>query len=280
IVRDPRDVVVSNYHWEMKKRSMRDAYPIEKFVDGWMEPVYWVRVGSWGDHVTSWLSTRQGHDGFLLLRYEDLLTDPTRELAKVARILGLEPEPERLARAVELSSADRMRKLEKEQGGKWVETRNTRQDKQFVRQASSGGWRATLPAECVARIEREWGPRMKSWFRIWVLGRARFQPCRSRPGKMRALAPEGTCLPGGRAFIKPAQVFSIGFSNQKLRGKPSPSARVMWNARQFSANGCRASAYFLDAAKIKLDGPLKKPQHSSARPHARWLWLETMRSTF
>src|ERR1035438_5939029 len=46
--------------------------------------------------------------------YEDLLTDPTRELAKVARILGLEPEPERLARAVELSSADRMRKLEKE----------------------------------------------------------------------------------------------------------------------------------------------------------------------
>jgi hypothetical protein len=162
IVRDPRDVVVSNYHWEMKKRSMRDAHPIENFVDEWMEPVYWVRVGSWGDHVTSWLSTRQGHDGFLLLRYEDLLADPTRELAKVARILGLEPVPERLARAVELSSADRMRKLEKEQGGMWVETRNTRQDKQFVRQASSGGWRTTLPAECVSRIETEWGPLMKS----------------------------------------------------------------------------------------------------------------------
>ena len=162
IVRDPRDVVVSNYHWEMKKQSMRDAYPIEKFVDEWMEPVYWVRVGSWGDHVTSWVSTRQGHDGFLLLRYEDLLADPTRELAKVARILGLESAPERLARAVELSSADRMRKLEKEQGSKWVETRNTRQDKQFVRQAASGGWRATLPAECVSRIETEWGPLMKS----------------------------------------------------------------------------------------------------------------------
>jgi hypothetical protein len=162
IVRDPRDVVVSNYHWEMKKRSMRDAYPIEKFVEGWMEPVYWVRVGSWGDHVTSWLSTRQGHENFLLLRYEDLLADPTRELAKVARLLGIEPAPERLARAVELSSADRMRKLEKEQGGKWVETRNTRQDKQFVRQAASGGWRATLPAACVSRIETTWGPLMKT----------------------------------------------------------------------------------------------------------------------
>src|ERR1035437_957270 len=48
---------------------------------------------------------------------------------------------------------------------------------------------------------------IKSWFRIWVLGRARLQPCRSRPGKMRALAPEGSCLPGWRAFIKPAQLF-------------------------------------------------------------------------
>src|ERR1019366_3156710 len=25
---------------------------------------------------------------------------------------------------------------------------------------------------------------IKSWFRIWVLGRARFQPCRSRPGNV------------------------------------------------------------------------------------------------
>jgi hypothetical protein len=55
-----------------------------------------------------------------------------------------------------------MRKLEKEQGGKWVETRNTRQDKQFVRQAASGGWRATLPAACVSRIETTWGPLMKT----------------------------------------------------------------------------------------------------------------------
>ena len=77
IVRDPRDVAVSNYHWEMKKRSMGDAYPIEKFVPRWMasEFSYLARLGSWGDHVTSWLSTREGHRGFLLLRYEDLIAD-------------------------------------------------------------------------------------------------------------------------------------------------------------------------------------------------------------
>src|SRR6267154_4705553 len=52
VVRDPRDVAVSNYHWEMKQRSMGDSYPIVTFVTRWMQPVYWDRLGSWRDHVT------------------------------------------------------------------------------------------------------------------------------------------------------------------------------------------------------------------------------------
>src|SRR5215472_3172393 len=107
IVRDPRDVAVSNYHWEMKQRSMGEAYPIEKFIPRWVEPIYWARLGSWGEHVTSWLSTRQGKDNFLLLRYEDLLENPPRELAKVCKLFAFEPAPERLARAADLSAADR-----------------------------------------------------------------------------------------------------------------------------------------------------------------------------
>src|ERR1700736_5647469 len=69
IVRDPRDVAVSNYHWELKLRSVKEGYPIEDFVPRWMAPEFWPRIGSWGDHVGSWLATRQGKEGFLLLRY-------------------------------------------------------------------------------------------------------------------------------------------------------------------------------------------------------------------
>jgi len=157
IVRDPRDVAVSNFHWEMKQRSMADNYPMEEFVLRWMEPVYWPRLGNWGDHVTSWLSTRRGKDGFLLLRYEDLLSDPVRELAKVADLLGMQPTPERLARAADLSSAEQMQRMEKDQGGKWVQTRYTRQDKRFVRKASKGDWRSFLPTESISLIETAWG---------------------------------------------------------------------------------------------------------------------------
>lgn len=162
VVRDPRDVALSNYHWEMKQRSMGDSYPIGEFVPQFMEPLFWPRLGSWADHVTSWLSTRQGKEGFLLLRYEDMLANPEQELGKVARLLGVDPTPERLRRATELSSADRMRKLEKTQGDRWVQTRDTRQDKQFVRKASAGGWREILPLQSVQMIESEWGDIMKA----------------------------------------------------------------------------------------------------------------------
>jgi estrone sulfotransferase len=162
IVRDPRDVAVSNYHWELKLRSVRDGFPIEDFVPRWMEPQFWPRIGSWGDHVTSWLSTRQGNKGFLLLRYEDLKQDPQRALAQVAGFLGIDASRERLNRAVDLSSAENMRKLEKQESAQWVATTLTRQDKPFVRNATSGGWKAVLPEQTVAYIEKSWGHLMRN----------------------------------------------------------------------------------------------------------------------
>jgi hypothetical protein len=161
LVRDPRDVAISNYHWEMKKGSFPESFSMEEFVPRWMESFYWPRLGCWGDHITSWLSTREGHPGFVVIRYEDLLADPTRELAKIARLLKIDPTPERLSRAVENSSADRMRQMESSQAGKWVQTKYTRQDKPFVRKASSGGWQAVLPAPSVKLIEATWGHLMQ-----------------------------------------------------------------------------------------------------------------------
>jgi Sulfotransferase domain len=161
VVRDPRDVAVSNYHWEMKLRSVREGYPIEEFVPRWMEPQFWLRIGSWSEHVQSWMSTRQDNKNFLLLRYEDLKQDPQRELTRVAHFLGVAATSERLNRAVDLSSAAHMRKLESTQGKKWVATTRTRQDKPFVRDATSGGWRAVLPEKTVAYMETHWGHLMQ-----------------------------------------------------------------------------------------------------------------------
>src|SRR5919204_3004579 len=81
VVRDPRDVAISQYYFHRKRRLIDDAYSIERFVirfvAGETSP-----YASWGENVAGWLATRYNTPGFLLLRYEDMLADTARELAK------------------------------------------------------------------------------------------------------------------------------------------------------------------------------------------------------
>ena len=103
VVRDPRDVAVSLYHFQRKRRVIEDKYPIESFITRFLagENVRPDRMGSWAENVTSWLAVRQNSPGFLLLRYEDLLENPERELAEVASFLGIKASPERIAKTVD-----------------------------------------------------------------------------------------------------------------------------------------------------------------------------------
>lgn len=112
IVRDPRDVVLSQYHYHRKIRKLDDESPLEQFVTRFLAGETCPH-GSWGQNVATWMYTSEESPRFLLLRYEDLVADTARELAKVASFLQLAAGPEQIAQAVERSSADRMRQLEK-----------------------------------------------------------------------------------------------------------------------------------------------------------------------
>ena len=164
IVRDPRDVAVSFYFYNLKVRVFPDGYSMDDFVTRFVSAnvvPYADRVGCWQDHVLSWVRLREGQPGFRLLRYEDLLADPAKQLATLAPMLGIEPSLARIERAVQLSSASHMQSLEKKQSQQWVATKDTRQDIPFVREAKSGGWRNKLSPAAVQTIERAWGSTMK-----------------------------------------------------------------------------------------------------------------------
>ncbi len=161
IVRDPRDVVLSHYNWQRKRREIDDQYPLGRYISRFIagDLAGW---GSWGEHVLSWLATRHNSSDFLLLRYEAMLAEPLGELGKVAIFLGIDATQEALATAVERSSADNMRKLEKTQGDEWVSTKGRRKDIPFVGKAKHGGWQSLLPESSVEEIESAWGPLMKT----------------------------------------------------------------------------------------------------------------------
>lgn len=161
IVRDPRDVAVSVYHECLKQRWIPDGYPLAAFAERWADGHWEPEFGTWREHVQSWLALRQGDSEFLLVRYEDLHADAAEELAKIAGFLGLEKSRDDISRAIELSSAHRMRALEKKQQRWWVTTRGTRPDKPFVRKAKVGDWKTALPRESAELIEAAWGPLME-----------------------------------------------------------------------------------------------------------------------
>lgn len=160
IVRDPRDVVVSQFHYHRKLMKISDESPIETFVARFLAGETCPH-GSWGQNVVTWLATREGERNFLLLRYEDMVSDTPRELSKIAQFLTVPADPKSVARAVEQSSAGRMRKMESEQTDDCGLTKGSRKDLSFVRAAGAGGWHSELPEPMVEKIEGAWGPLMR-----------------------------------------------------------------------------------------------------------------------
>jgi Sulfotransferase domain len=161
IVRDPRDVALSYYDFQRKYMQIDDAYPLEQYVEDFVQGrLISIDWGTWAENVSSWIYTRGKSTNFLLLRYEDMMKDTTRELTRIAQFFGIETAPTRLQEVIDRSSADRMRELEKLEADRWIATKNRRKDIPFVRVAKAGGWRTSLPVKSVEQIESAWGDLM------------------------------------------------------------------------------------------------------------------------
>lgn len=160
IVRDPRDVVVSYWHFAKKQKKISERVTLDSFVD------YFIQgsldgYGTWGEHVGSWLGSRGGSENMLLLKYEDMLIDTEEELRKVARFVGLCPDAERIYKAREMSSFENMKVMEKQQSQLWKSIRKSRQDIPFVRSGKSGSWNGILSERALVSVNNAWGATME-----------------------------------------------------------------------------------------------------------------------
>ena len=106
----------------------------------------------WHKHVHDWLTpeSRPENVQVLLIRYEDMLVNATRELLRAAAFVGLPTDHARITWAVEQSAASSMRKIEQTKGAGFFEkkySKGIRSDFKFVQGASLGGWRAHFTEE-------------------------------------------------------------------------------------------------------------------------------------
>ncbi len=161
IVRDPRDVAVSFAHHSgdeidkvISHMGNSDAQ-LARQRDRLFDQLPQV-LGSWSDHVAGWLAA-PGMRPALLVRYEDMLADPARELRRVADYVGWPATEDAIASAVENTRFDRLRAAEERQGFHERSPVAAR----FFRKGETGGWRTVLTAAQATRIETAHGDMMR-----------------------------------------------------------------------------------------------------------------------
>jgi len=120
LVRHPADVAVSLSHffaWNMERSLAflldREAALCRSSQRGGEQVRQY--LGTWEGHVRSWVDQRQ--IPVLLLRFEDLLTQPNTAFARLARFLALPAEEGLLAQAVANTRFEKLRAKEEEEAG-------------------------------------------------------------------------------------------------------------------------------------------------------------------
>lgn len=113
------------------------------------------RLLGWSGHVRSWVEAPDLR--LIVLRYEDMLGQPTETFTAAARFLGLPADPSRITRAIHFSRFDEVVRQETEYGF----DERTRHDARFFRQGRSGAWRDQLTSAQVERIIADHAPMMR-----------------------------------------------------------------------------------------------------------------------
>ncbi len=140
LVRDPRDVALSEYAYQTALGLVNqplDEY-LRVFLTKGVNP-----FSSWSAHVESWLSAPLSSDNLLLVKFEDLRRDSVKSVAEIVEFFGMVPDKERIRQAIANNSVERMKAKEKET------PQRASKKGQFIRSGSVGGWRANLTEEQV-----------------------------------------------------------------------------------------------------------------------------------
>jgi aryl sulfotransferase len=119
VVRDPADVLASNFFYSQRSARLADTTQAEfdRYVDAFLEnrgDPRWIELGmgSWEENVRSWLDTPLPFP-VLRIRYEDMIDDPMTACGTLAQLLRPGSTRAELKQAVDNSSFERMREIER-----------------------------------------------------------------------------------------------------------------------------------------------------------------------
>ena len=164
LVRDPRDVAVSQFfQWQFRMR------PNKKFINDY--PPHGADIGTWEfvldeqagvprivDYFNGWAQAVPELKDVLIVRYEDMRTEPAEVLARILEFTGTDVSQEQVQEAVEFAAYENMKKMEEERffkgSGARVKPGDKNNPQSFkVRKAKVGGYRDYFTDEQCDQLE-------------------------------------------------------------------------------------------------------------------------------
>jgi len=155
IVRNPLDVLLSyaDFMGMSVDQTIRYMCEEKSGISGDYPRVV-ETVSSWTTHVESW--TKHQNPRVLVVRYEDMLSDPLDVFGKITRHLRIEASQEAVERAVRHTGFDVLHEQEVEGGFE-----ESFENRPFFRKGTAGQWRDALTEKAIRVMVREHGATMR-----------------------------------------------------------------------------------------------------------------------
>jgi hypothetical protein len=151
VVRDPKDVFVSSWHF-IRKMALGPAMPsVPGWLDAYLSPD--TALGSWAGHLESYWSVRD-RPNVLFLTYEGMRKDLPGTVDKIAAHMGVALTPEERAAVVEQSTFAHMKTIEHKfdpEGPPWASGKGA-----MLRQGERGKSSELISAADQRRIDDHW----------------------------------------------------------------------------------------------------------------------------
>ena len=164
IVRDPRNVI-SSFKNFLSHDDIEETFEVLTNANQWIDsdnirmPQF---ISSWGNNYNSW----KNFPNFLLIKYEDLIINPERELNKIINYLNkfikISLENIKINKIIKNSSFNNLKRLENE--GKFYESSTnpkTGQKNTFFNLGPKNNWQELLDKNISDKIERVYFKEMK-----------------------------------------------------------------------------------------------------------------------
>ena len=173
IVRDPRNIINSIlYHYskksflEAKEFMLDETRALGKKFDPNSPSVnqdMFTVITSWKTHYLSWKNFKKN---YLLIKYENLVSEPDKEFRKITKYLNdvmhIKIEEDKIDHAIESNSFENLKKIENRDGFKEaIKDKGSGEVKRFFNLGPNNKWEKILDSEIKDEIEKKFNVEMK-----------------------------------------------------------------------------------------------------------------------